>query len=72
MKHKRVIERTDDARKRQRRGRRPSIPAPQVHDDRKRVLVEEFTLADLAEGLLDDSEEGGLLDPEFDEQGAPF
>ena len=70
MKHKRItpriIERINDVRRRQRRARRPPIPAPQVHSDRKRILVEEFTAADLLEGVLDDSEEGGLLDPEFD------
>ena len=77
MKHKRItpriIERINDVRKRQRRGRRPPIPAPQtIIDKRSKIILEEYTAMGLAEFMLDDSEEGGLLDPEFDEHGGPF
>ena len=63
----RQVERMNDARKRARRVRRPPIPAPRIILDRHRE-----TMADEIVGSMLDETETGLIDPEFDETGAPF
>jgi hypothetical protein len=67
----RQVERMNDARKRARRVRRPPIPAPRVESGKRPTL----TRAEIHGRIYDELEteaECGLLDPSFDEQGAPF